>query len=197
MTTVAATSPVDPEQDRETALDLWHRVKVPEGSRAEVVAGAVTVALPPTNGHNAVADLIQRRLYTAIPEEWGVYQRLALALRSCDSLNVPDLAVVSRAELKGGGTSVPAASAKLVVEITQWNDRHHDTELKPTGYAAEGVPLYLLVDLHAPGGPLITLYGEPFGDVYRVLAEVKFGEEIHLPAPFELTLDTSEFPTVK
>jgi hypothetical protein len=30
-----------------------------------------------------------------------------------------------------------------------------------------------------------------------VLSEGKFGEEIHLPAPFELTLDTSEFPTVK
>jgi len=58
-----------------------------------------------------------------------------------------------------------------------------------------GIPLYLLVDRWAPGGPTATLYGEPKGDVYTVLSAVEFGDPIKLPEPFGLTLDTGEFPT--
>ena len=70
----------------------------------------------------------------------------------------------------------------------------HDRIVKPAGYAQAGVPLCLLVDAHAPGGPTVPLYGEPVGEVYRVHTAVKTGEDIHLPAPFELTLDTADFP---
>jgi len=40
----------------------------------------------------------------------------------------------------------------------------------------------------------VTVYGEPKGDVYRVLTAVKFGDSIKLPAPFDLVIDTGEFP---
>lgn len=40
----------------------------------------------------------------------------------------------------------------------------------------------------------MTLYGEPTGDVYRVLRAGKFGDAITLPEPFDLTLDTGVFP---
>lgn len=46
----------------------------------------------------------------------------------------------------------------------------------------------------APGGPTATLYGEPKGEVYRVLGAVKFGDPIKLPEPFGITIDTGEFP---
>ncbi|GGV78222.1 hypothetical protein GCM10010228_46230 [Streptomyces massasporeus] len=64
---------------------------------------------------------------------------------------------------------------------------------RAAGYAQAGVPLYLLIDGWAPGGPTITLYGEPQRDVYRVLDAGKFGELITLPEPFGLDLDTGEF----
>ncbi|MCZ9336158.1 Uma2 family endonuclease, partial [Streptomyces sp. TRM76130] len=51
-----------------------------------------------------------------------------------------------------------------------------------------------LVDRWAPGGPTVTLYGEPRGDVYRTLHAGKFGDPVELPGPFGLTLDTGEFP---
>lgn len=41
----------------------------------------------------------------------------------------------------------------------------------------------------------MTLYGEPKGDVHRVLRAGKFGDPIELPEPFAFTLDTSVFPT--
>ncbi len=74
------------------------------------------------------------------------------------------------------------------------SNARHDRISKPAAYAAAGIPLYLLVDRWAPEGPTATLYGEPKGDVYRPLRTAKFGEAIKLPAPFDLVIDTSEFP---
>jgi len=42
--------------------------------------------------------------------------------------------------------------------------------------------------------PTATLYGEPQSGTYRVLASVEYGEELTLPAPFKLVLDTGIFP---
>jgi hypothetical protein len=69
-----------------------------------------------------------------------------------------------------------------------------DRVSKPAAYATAGIPLYLLVDRWAPGGPTATLYGEPEGEVYRVLRAVKFGDPIELPEPFDVIIDTGEFP---
>ncbi|MGD3106748.1 hypothetical protein [Streptomyces sp. YGL11-2] len=61
------------------------------------------------------------------------------------------------------------------------------------GYASAGVRLYLLIDLWASAGPVITLYGEPADDAYQVLQTVQFGDELTLPAPFGLALGTGVF----
>jgi len=114
---------------------------------------------------------------------------------SRDGLYMPDLAVAPREALRVEKRNyVPAAAAELVVEITSKSNASNDRIKKAAGYAQAGVPLYLLIDSWAPGGPTITLYGEPQGDVYRVLRAGKFGDEFMLPEPFNLELDTSEFP---
>lgn len=102
---------------------------------------------------------------------------------------VPDDVVLAKT-----GELVPAATAKLIVEVTSKSNATNDRIAKAAGYARAGVPLYLLVDRWAPAGPAVTLYGEPTGDVYRVLHTVKFGDELELPAPFGLTLDTGISP---
>jgi hypothetical protein len=40
----------------------------------------------------------------------------------------------------------------------------------------------------------VTLFGDPKGDVHRPLNTAKFGEPVKLPAPFDLVIDTGEFP---
>ncbi|GAA2395735.1 hypothetical protein GCM10010420_21590 [Streptomyces glaucosporus] len=47
------------------------------------------------------------------------------------------------------------------VEITSPSNARHDRISEAAGYARAGVPLYLMVDRWAPGGPTVTLYGEP------------------------------------
>jgi hypothetical protein len=80
------------------------------------------------------------------------------------------------------------------VEITSPGNAGQDRISKPAGHAQAGVPLYLLIDGWAPGGPTITLFSEPEDDVYRSHRAVKFGDPIDLPEPFAITLDTGTFP---
>ncbi|WP_431331377.1 Uma2 family endonuclease [Streptomyces sp. IPPR8] len=174
---------------------VWRQTEAPRGCKVEIVEGLITVAPLSSVAHNGVAGRVQRRLHDVVPEEWGVYQRLPLAVPGRLGLFESDLAVVPEALLRAGDEQLILASkAELVGEIvsaaTATNDRIH----KLAGYAQAGVPLYLLIDSLAPGGPTVTLYGEPKGDVYRVLSAAEFGDPLRLPAPFDLTIDTSEFP---
>jgi Uma2 family endonuclease len=107
---------------------------------------------------------------------------------------IPDLLVAPVRECAEAESHIPAALAELVVEVTSTSNARHDRVSKPAAYATAGIPLYLLVDRWAPGGPTATLYGEPKGEAYRVLSAVKFGDPIKLPDPFDVTIDTSEFP---
>ncbi|MFD7919198.1 Uma2 family endonuclease [Streptomyces sp. NPDC059740] len=181
--------------DWDGLVRLWEETDGPEGSKVEIIEGIVTVSPPPANRHNELIDLIQRRLYSVLPEDLGIYQTQGVAVPSRQGLYVPDLAVVPRTALREPGNHIPAAACELVVEITSPSNAGHDRVAKPAGYARAQVPLYLLVDPHAPGVPTVTLYGEPKEDVYRVLAATPFGGKVSLPQPFGLSLDTADFPT--
>ncbi|MBC7269319.1 MAG: Uma2 family endonuclease [Streptomyces sp.] len=175
---------------------VWQETDAPEGCKVEIIEGIVTVAPPPSNTHNDIADLVHRSLYEVISKEWGVYQTLGTAIPSRDGLYIPDIAVAPREVVRSRkGNYVPADAAELSVEITSKSNASHDRIKKAAGYAQAGVPLYLLSDGWAPGGPTVTLFGEPHGAVYRVLHASKFGVPVPLPSPFELDLDTSEFLT--
>ncbi|MET8899232.1 MULTISPECIES: Uma2 family endonuclease [unclassified Streptomyces] len=176
---------------------IWRRTEAPRGCKVEIVEGLVTVAPLSSVAHNHVAERVQRRLYDVIPEDWGVYQRLPLAVPTRLGLYMPDLAVLPEKPLRAGGERLIAASrAALVGEIVSSATANNDRIHKLAGYAQAGVPLYLLIDGLAPGGPMVTLHSDPEGGTYRSLRAVEIGEAVALPAPFRCTLYTSEFPEV-
>ncbi|GAA3250620.1 Uma2 family endonuclease [Streptomyces lavendulae] len=180
--------------DWDSVVRLWEGTNAPKGCKVEIIEGIVTVAPPPVNNHNLIAELVQRRLYAAIPEDWGVFQTLNVTVPSRSGLYIPDLVVVPRSEVPRGENFTPAAAAELAVEVTSKSNAVNDRVAKLHGCAAAGIALYLLIDPHATGSPTIHLYGEPKDGKYRVLHAGKFGEVVHLPEPFELTLDTFGFP---
>ena len=174
---------------------VWGQSDVPRGCRVEIIEGLVTVTPYSAQAHHGTIEPLHRRLYEGLPEDWGVYQRLALAVPPRLGLYVPDAAVVPEdALLTTDSGLVDAGRAELVVEVTSRVTARHDRVNKPAAYASAGIPLYLLVDRWAPEGPTATLYGEPQGEVYRPLAVAKFGELLTIPAPFDLVIDTGEFP---
>lgn len=171
---------------------LWEESDWPEGCKVEIIEGIITVSPPPSKDHNTTAARLQRLLYPHVPEHWEIYQTLGLTVPGSAGLYIPDLAVVP--VVQGTGHRVPAEDAELVVEITSRDNANHDRISKVHGYAKAGVPLYLLLDPWHSGRPTATLYGAPESGTYRVLASVVYGEKLHLPAPFDLTVDTGVFP---
>ncbi|GAA2242073.1 hypothetical protein GCM10010145_05270 [Streptomyces ruber] len=184
----------EPEQSWDDLVRFWEEMDWPEGSKVEIIEGIITVSPAPAPRHNFIASRIHRRLYSVLSEDWEVYQTMAIAVPSRLGMFIPDVVVAPVDVTLNSESHVPAPLAELVVEVTSKSNARHDRVSKPAAYAAAGIPLYLLVDRWAPGGPTATLYGEPRGDVYRTLSAVKFGEKLRLPAPFDLDLDTGEFP---
>ncbi|MDX3307858.1 Uma2 family endonuclease [Streptomyces sp. ME08-AFT2] len=184
----------DPEQSWDDLVRFWEEMEWPEGSKVEIIEGIITVSPAPAYRHNIIAARIQRRLYSVIPEDWEIFQTLAIAVPSRLGMLIPDLVVAPVREHTEADSHIPAGLAELVVEVTSKSNARHDRISKPAAYATAGIPFYLLVDRWAPEGPSATLYGEPRGDVYRLLSTAKFGEPLKLPAPFDLVIDTSEFP---
>ncbi|MCQ4210445.1 Uma2 family endonuclease [Streptomyces longispororuber] len=179
--------------DWDATVRVWEETDAPEGCKVEIIEGIVTLAPPPSEEHNDAAELVQRLLYSVVTDDYGIYQTLGLVAADAKGLYIPDLCVVPRAALRER-RRVQAAEAELVVEITSPSNANHDRVKKAHGYAKAGVPLYLLLDPWHSGRPTATLYGEPANGTYRVLASVEYGEELRLPAPFDVTLDTNGLP---
>ncbi|MFD0316920.1 Uma2 family endonuclease [Streptomyces flavalbus] len=184
----------DPEHNWDDLVRFREEMEWPEGSKVEIIEGIITASPSPATRHNLIADRLQRRLYSVIPDDWGIFQTLSIAVPSRLGMFIPDLVVAPVALCDQAENHVPASLAELVVEITSKSNARHDRISKPAAYAAAGIPLYLLIDRWAPEGATATLYGDPKDDVYRPLSTAKFGEPIKLPAPFDLVIDTSEFP---
>ncbi|MFD7625759.1 hypothetical protein ACFV7Q_06860 [Streptomyces sp. NPDC059851] len=66
--------------------------------------------------------------------------------------------------------------------------------MKLWAYAHAPVPVRLLIDGFDQHGPTSTLFTGPQNGAYRHADRVAFGEELELPQPFALTLDTAGFP---
>lgn len=172
----------------------WEDLDVPRGWRAEILEGRVVVTPPPANIHNSVAALLHEQLVLAKPAGCAVHQIQAMELAPDRDVYVPDLLVYPHEKTSAGGNTVAAEHALLVVEITSRPTAEHDRELKMSGYANAAVPLYLLIDPLDPHGPHVTLYSKPENGVYQSMVWAAYGEVITLPEPFELKIDTGQFP---
>lgn len=98
--------------------------------------------------------------------------------------------------LKAGLTApwIDAAELLLVVEITSEDTADNDRIWKWQGYAAAGIPLYLLVDRWSrPAATRLFSAPEPADRKYQQAVMVPFGASILLPEPFDIEVDSSEF----
>jgi Uma2 family endonuclease len=79
----------------------------------------------------------------------------------------------------------------MTVEITSFD---RDTNLrdrveKRDGYAAAGIPVYLLVDRDAEE---LVVYSEPRKGAYKVRTSHPYGDAVKLPEPVSITLETEK-----
>lgn len=182
----------------EYLLQSRHELDVPEGWRAEIDGGRITLTPPPHRHHNGIVARVQRALYGELPMEWGIYQRLGVHIAALDELYVPDLVVASRELVEGVDADVndpvDAAEALIVVEVTSKGNAEDDRKKKLWAYAHAPVPVYLLIDRFDEHGPTATLFTGPENGAYRHTERVAFGGVLKLPDPFSVTLETEHFP---
>ncbi|UQS27503.1 Uma2 family endonuclease [Amycolatopsis thermalba] len=178
----------------DTRLREWQNLDVPEGWRAEITSAGVRLTPPVDNGHSRIAASVHRAFARAVPEDRVILQTLGIAIRGASRLYLPDLVVVPERELsRPDNVPVPAEAAELVVEIVSQGNARTDRVEKLWAYAQAPVPLYLLIDRYAEPKPSVTLFSDPVDGHYRRSEQVSFGEEIRLPAPFDLVLATAAF----
>ncbi|WP_431042516.1 Uma2 family endonuclease [Streptomyces sp. P1-3] len=184
MSTVPAdyTHGIDPERALKYAVQRF------QVDRAEVVEGII-VPSSPTWDHERAAQLVRRQIADRVEELGCVGGSGNLDLHGSPNWYVPDIAVVPEELAKGAGALVPDQTL-LVVEVTGDYDADTDRVVKRRRYAEYGAPLYLLIDRVERS---VTLFAEPGQLGYtRVDGPHPFGTSLHLPAPFDLDLETGD-----
>jgi Uma2 family endonuclease len=191
-TDVSVPQVAEPEKDIYDTYD-----ELPEGLRAEIIEGNIVVSPMPRSLHMRIVNMLTRDFLAACPEDWYASQNATIDLLEDGERvrYIPDLAVGPDDRLTYRGYLAPASAFELVVEVTSRTTARRDREVKLRTFATGGIPYYLLVDpLDRPG--MTTLYSKPSpeGRYWRDV-RVPFGEKLHIPAPFDLEIDTSRFPT--
>lgn len=196
------------EPKRHPAWEELPRVPEPFGSlrdlrdridtghhRAEIINGALIVSPVPVFWHERVCQwLLLSFLEACTANGWFGDSAGEIELPPTGDLICPDFMILRDASTVPDLVSTrPLDRVLLAAEVTSASSVERDREVKPRACALAGIPLYLLVDRFTK--PVtISLHSEPgkggYGDVTRVTA----GEKLRLPAPVNLTLDTSSLP---
>ncbi|MGI5531009.1 Uma2 family endonuclease [Streptomyces syringium] len=184
---MSAQPPTYTVDDPETALKyaIQH---YEEGRRPQIVEGVIELTRP-QRAHDTAADRIRDQIAPVVAELGCLAGSGDLDLPGSSNWYVPDLAVAPRALAKGATVLLPEQTL-LIVEITSDPDGDAVRVAKRRRYAEYGAPFYLLVDRQEKS---CTLFSEP-GELGYATSDGPhtFGILVHLPAPFNLDLDTSE-----
>ncbi|RSO05447.1 Uma2 family endonuclease [Streptomyces sp. WAC 06783] len=167
---------------------LKYAVQRDHGDRAQLIEGVIVPESRPWS-HEAAAHSLRTRLSTRAAELGCVIGSGNLDLPGSPNWYVPDLAVVPAAAAKEAGALLPDRTL-LIVEVTSESSAETDRQVKRRRYAEYGAPLYLLVDRQQRA---VTLFAEPGRLGYtKITGPLPYGgAPLPLPAPFDLTLDTS------
>ncbi|MEV5831124.1 Uma2 family endonuclease [Spirillospora sp. NPDC052242] len=199
----------------DTPYNLWLRgelddfVDAPEGSRIEVIGGQVVVSPPPSFPHNTIVDditvAVVRARVTDPDFPWRTNQGSGMSLVCIGEGYIPDLVIleakVYEAARRDEVLRLVPDQVELVVEVTSPSNAVTDrrpserrADRKWCAYAIAEIPYYLLVD-RSPKMPRTTLYSIPdqATGAYLHQESWEFGETIHLPDPFGVDIETTEW----
>jgi Uma2 family endonuclease len=181
-----------------------------DGSRVEIINGEITVSPAPEYAHNGPIGDVQGAFYIArhlSPAfSWRAVQTTGLNLIEIQDGYIPDLLVVSmqvHAEaLRTHARYLVPEQVTMTVEATSKSNAASDREPAPAssrrtkwnGYAATGIPYYLLID-RDPKVAQAILHSSPDRSTgrYEDQRAWNFGDTIHLAAPFDVDIVTSDW----
>ncbi|MFQ6196718.1 Uma2 family endonuclease [Streptomyces sp. NPDC000405] len=165
-------------------------VAAPETVTLEFVNGRIHEKPVADGDHNAIIMWLLRRCMQVRPE-LDLYTTRGLKVGKYRKGRArPDGALVPVDHFAGHGEWADPDGVLMTVEVTSYDgdtDRR-DRQEKPAAYAAAGVPVHVLVDRDAG---VVAVHTNPdpergYLDIHRA----PFGEQVTLPDPVNITLDT-------
>jgi Uma2 family endonuclease len=172
---ISESEPVEDWSEPEQLVDL---LELPEGYKTELIEGAIIVTPLPDAEHAEILVELNHQLclhgwYCSWPPPLGKV--------------IPGLTVARRAYFHRGSGEIWQTSqgVSLVVQVTS-SSAFIDRDPKRRGYAAAGIPLYLLIDRKRKE---TVLFGEPRDGDYAVAEHRPLCDPIPLPEPFSFTLE--------
>ncbi|MCC9306999.1 Uma2 family endonuclease [Kitasatospora sp. RB6PN24] len=165
-------------------LDAFLALETPTGFKAELIEGKIVVTPPPDGEHEIVIGRVVRQVFRKCAEDFEFAP--TKGLRVLDGRYIPDGTFTKEGAFMGAESWWRPEGVLMVLEVTPKRPGK-DREEKREGYAAAGIPLYLLIDRKADR---VVLHSDPEDGKYRDVIEVKVGDPLDLPAPFSFSLDT-------
>jgi Uma2 family endonuclease len=161
----------------------------PETVWLEFINGRVVVKPAPDGNHSEIVAWLQRVCVRHRPELWLHSERGLKTERYREGRARPDGVLVPVGSFKGHGEWSATEGALMAVEVTSYDADagQRDRVEKPDGYAAAGIPAYLLIDRDDHS---VTVFTEPQDGRYRQQENRPFGATLKLPEPVDFALDT-------
>ncbi|MFJ3667663.1 Uma2 family endonuclease [Streptomyces sp. NPDC090106] len=163
--------------------------RAPDTVRLEFIKGKVQVKGVPDGNHSEIYMWLLEQCMRLRPD-LRLHPERGLKTESYRKGRArADAVLVPRRSLKGHGEWSEAEGVLMAVEITSYDSdtNQRDRIDKPDGYAAAGIPVYLLVDRD---DCTVTVFTEPKDGRYRRQLNEPFGATLTLPDPVDISLDT-------
>ncbi|MBE4738182.1 Uma2 family endonuclease [Streptomyces sp. ND05-3B] len=163
----------------------------PETVRLEYINGEVEVKAMPDGNHRSIFMWLLRQCMQHRPDLDLVPESGVKAEAYRKGRARTDGTLVPVDHFRGDGEWSSPDGALMAVEITS-HDRdtdRRDRVDKPLGYAAAGIPIYLLIDRDHN---TVTVFSEPKDGRYRQTETHAWGVTVEIPAPVSITLDTEK-----
>lgn len=151
-----------------------------DGHRYEILDGSLHVTPPATTLHDSLVESIVATLRSAAPPGWWVCARLGIEFETSNL--VPDVTVLR--PHSSGAIWVDPADVALVVEVEADETLRYDRLLKPSVYAAAGIPTYWRVET----GPVLRAFTLD-GAEYHPVQDVATEEQARLESPYPVRVN--------
>ncbi|MFJ5047105.1 Uma2 family endonuclease [Streptomyces sp. NPDC088719] len=157
----------------------------------EFIHGRVQVKPVPNGNHAEIVTWLQKLCMQHRPDLW-LYPGQGIAIETYrEGRARPDGVLAPDEHFAGAGEWAAPTGVLMTVEVTSRDadTNRRDRVEKPDGYAAVGIPVYLLVDREACS---VTVFTEPEKGTYRSATTRPFGAVVELPGPVGFALDTEK-----
>ncbi|MBM7058765.1 Uma2 family endonuclease [Streptomyces durocortorensis] len=163
----------------------------PETVTLELINGKLEVKPVPDGDHDEIIMWVAMQCMQQQPE-LRLYRERGLRIGGYRNGRVrPDGTLARAGRFAGDGEWSSPDRVLMTVEVTSHDHDtdHRDRTEKRDGYAAAGIPVYLLIDRDHDA---LVVYSEPEKGRYRQRTTYEYGKAAALPHPVDITLDTED-----